>query len=126
MEQEINKKAEEFMSGLANKAVRATFLSGLTFNIIGYIGITFLLNSIREHSSIWLVWTLIVIQIFLYFWIFTKCYMYIIGKGFNKNIAFIIELVLVILGRVNDWELLAIPCIVLISLIIPRKTKVLL
>ncbi len=124
MEQETNKTTEGFIRKEINKLTRTDFVFRIIFNILLYVGVTFWLNSIREHASLWLVWPLIIVQLLLFFWIFTKGYMYMVSKGLNKSVAFTITIIFAVLGRINDWEILAMPCFILISLLIHRKTKI--
>jgi hypothetical protein len=90
---------------------------------IGYLVITLWLNSIRAFWSLWLVWPLIIIQFALYFSIFIASYQRSIVFGLNKNFAFILFFILAVLGRINDWELLVIPVLVIVMLAFSATNK---
>jgi len=99
------------------------FVFKLLSSVVGYIGITLWLNAIRTTTPIWFVWALIIIQFALYFSIFIVSNQRTIVFDLNKNISIILFTVLAILGRVNDWELIIIPLLVLIMLIISAKNN---
>jgi len=90
---------------------------------VGYLLITLWLNSIRVTAPIWFVWVLIITQFILYFSIFITGYQRSVVFGLNKNFAWILFLILAVLGRVNDWELIIIPCLVIVLLILSAKNK---
>lgn len=90
---------------------------------IGYLVITLWLNSIRATASLWPVWALIIIQFALYFSIFITSYKRSVVYGLNKNFALVFFTILAILGRVNDWELLIIPTLIIIMLIFSVRNK---
>jgi hypothetical protein len=92
---------------------------------IGYLFITLWLNSIRATAALWIVWVLIIIQFALYFSIFIAGYRRSIVFGLNKNLAWIIFIILAVLGRVNDWELIIIPGLVIVMLVFSARNKTL-
>lgn len=112
-----------FADGILKKELTKIFLVGSVFYIAVYIGVTVLLNSIRATASLWLVWPLIIIQLIIYILFFVRGYKHIINKGLNTNIALVIALILALLGRVNDWEILAIPLLVITAVLIPWSNK---
>ena len=69
------------------------------------------------------VWVLIIIQFALYFSIFIAGYQRSKVFGLNKNIALVLFILLAVLGRVNDWELIIIPLLVVIMLVFSTKNK---
>jgi len=69
------------------------------------------------------VWILIIIQFSLYFWIFVNSYQRSKVLGLNKNLAWIIFSILAILGRVNNWELLVIPLLIVVMIIFSARNK---
>ena len=105
------------------KLERNFFFYRILAIVVGYIGITLWLNTIRATAPIWFVWVLIVSQFALYFSIFIAGYRRSKVYGLNKNFAIILFTVLAVLGRVNDWELLIIPVLVLIMLIYSSINK---
>lgn len=101
--------------------------NGFTVNIIlitlSYLLITLWLNNIRASAQLWFVWILIIIQFTLYFSIFIKSYKRAITCGLKQNTSLAIFIILAVLGRVNNWEILIIPLNILILLIFSIKTK---
>ncbi|MDO6852110.1 hypothetical protein Q4599_00855 [Cellulophaga lytica] len=102
---------------------RNVFSMKLIFRLIGYLLITILLNSIRQTSSLYIVWTLIIIQFLLYFSIFILCFNRSKVFGLNKNIAFIIFVLLAFLGRVESLEIIIFPLMAIIMLFLSYKNK---
>ncbi len=90
---------------------------------IGYLGMTLLLNSIRSSAWLWFVWVLIIIQFALYLSIFVAGYKRSKVFGLNKNLAIVLFTILALGGRVNDWELVIIPLLVVIMLVFSVKNK---
>lgn len=99
------------------KQERNLFLFKIFSSVILYTVITLWLNSIRATAPIWFVWLLIVIQFAFYFSIFIVSYRYSKVCGLNKNFGFVIFIILTVLGRVNDLELLIIPLLLVTMLI---------
>lgn len=105
------------------KQERNLFLFKIFSSVILYTVMTLWLNSIRATAPIWFVWILIVIQFAFYFSIFIVSYSYTKVCGLNKNFGFILFIILTVLGRVNDWELLIIPLLLVIMVICAVKNK---
>ena len=89
----------------------------------GYLLLTLWLNSIRATASLWLIWSLIIIQFALYFSIFIFSYKRSEVFGLDKTVSAILFLVLAVLGRVNDWEVAIIPALILVMLILSTRNK---
>ena len=123
MAMENENKAHEFIKGEVIKMERNSFFVRIIAATIAYAGITYWLNAIRADAQLWFVWLLIIVQFALYFSIFIASYRRAIVSGFNKNISFIIFVVLAVLGRVNDWELVVIPLTVIVMLIVSARAK---
>ena len=123
MKNTTNNKAHDFIKGEVLKINRNAFIFRIIAVAVGYVGITFWLNSIRATASLWFVWVLIIIQFALYFSIFITSYRRAIICGFNKSIGFIVFVALAILGRVNDWEIIIIPLTLIAMLIISARAK---
>jgi len=118
-------KASDFIKNETLKFERRSFSGKLIFIILGYVIMTFWLNAIRTTWPIWLVWILIIVQFLLYFSIFSSSYNRASVFGLNKTLGFIIFVVLAVLGRVNNWELIIIPLLFVIMIIFSNKnTKV--
>ena len=99
---------------------RNAYMSSMTLVVIGYAGITFWLNEIRENSSLWLVWMLIIIQLILYFSIFVISYQRAQLIGI-KRFGIIPFIILAILGRVENWEIFIIPLLLITMFLLSAK-----
>ena len=96
------------------------------FLLLGYTNLyksAFWLNSIRATASLWFIWVLIIIQFALYFSIFLTSYNRSKVLGLNKNVALILFIILAVLGRVNNWELIVIPLLVIVMLMFSARNK---
>jgi hypothetical protein len=113
--------ASDFLKKIILQNERRIFAGNILTIFVGYIGLTLWLNAIRANASPWLVWPLIIIQLTLYCLIF-----YV---SFNRAIicrlkysGWIIGICLV-LGRVNDWEIIILPALVAGMLIFSARNK---
>ena len=121
----MENKANDFIKNETLKLERRLFSGKLIFIILGYVIMTFWLNAIRTTWPIWLVWVMIIVQFILYFSIFISSYNRASTIGLNKTLGFIIFVALIVLGRVNNWELIIIPLLFIIMIIFSNKnTKV--
>lgn len=116
-------KANDFLKNELLKMENRIFWGSIVASSIGYLVITLWLNSIRATASLWFVWVLIIIQFALYFSIFISGYNRSEILGLNKNIALIIFIILAVLGRVNDWEVIVIPLLVVVMLVFSARNK---
>ena len=123
MENTSNEKAENFLKNEVLKIENRLFLGKLLSSAIGYTLITLWLNSIRATASLWFVWALIIIQFALYFSIFITSYQRSKVFGLNKNFALIVFIILAVLGRVNDWEIIVIPATVIAMVVFSLINK---
>ncbi len=96
------------------------FIFQLSITIIGYIGMTFWLNSIRQTAPIWVVWVLIVIQFLFLITFFAVCSVRAKQCGFRH--AWLIFIVF-ILSRVSNWEFVLLPLLVLVMLILSERNQ---
>jgi len=119
----MENKANNFLKNEVLKMENRMFLGSIIGSSIGYLIITLWLNSIRTTASLWFVWVLIIIQFTLYFSIFISGYNRSKVLGLNKNVALALFIILAVLGRVNDWELIVIPLLVVIMLIFSARNK---
>ena len=115
-------KTQHFLTTEILQSERRVYLGSILTVSLGYLGLTLWLNAIRATANIWLVWILIIIQFSLYFLIFYISYKRskVIGLG---GIAFPIFIALTILGRVNDWEIIIIPLLIIVMLIFSFRTR---
>jgi hypothetical protein len=119
----MNMTAHDFIDEEVLKIENRSFWFRILASSIGYLAITLWLNSIRTTASLWFVWILIIIQFSLYFSIFITGYTRSKVFGLNKNIAWILFSVLAVLGRVNNWELIIIPLLVITMLILSARNR---
>lgn len=123
MEHKTNMSTSDFIKDEMLKIENRLFFGRILSSSVGYLLITLWLNGIRATASLWFVWVLIIIQFALYFSIFITSYQRSKIFGLNKNLSFVIFIILTILGRVNDWELVVIPLLVLIMLVLSIRNK---
>ena len=123
METKTNKSANNFIKNEVLKMENRMFWGSIISSSIGYLVVTLWLNNIRATASLWFVWVLIIIQFALYFSIFISSYNRSKILGINNNIALILFIVLAILGRVNDWEVIIVPIVVIVMLAFSARNK---
>lgn len=123
MTNKTENKVSNFVKGEKFKFERNSFIFRIFAIVVSYMAMTLWLNAIRADASLWFLWVLIVIQFLLYCSIFSSCYTRSVVVGLNKNLGLVVFSALAILGRVNDWELLIIPLLVIIMLILSAKNK---
>ena len=123
MENKPSTTTSDFLKNEVLKMENRMFLAKILGSSVGYILITLWLNSIRTTASLWFVWVLIIIQFALYFAIFISSYQRSKIFGFNKNLALVLFTILAVLGRVNDWELVVIPLLIVIMLTFSVRNK---
>ena len=123
MSNNLNSEIHPFVQKEWIKLRKTEFISKLLLTLVGYVGITLWLNNIRATAPLWLVWFLIIVQLLLYFSIFSSSYLRFKSIK-NNNFGFPLFLVLAILGRVENWEILVIPLTTIYILIISAKNNV--
>ncbi|MDO8657597.1 MAG: hypothetical protein Q7K55_02555 [Candidatus Levybacteria bacterium] len=101
---------------------RNIFASQILIISISYALLTLWLNSIRANANIWFVWLLIIVQFLLYFSIFSVSYQRAKVLGL-KSFGFAIFVILAILGRVENWEIIIIPITIIVMLILSFKIR---
>ena len=119
MESQISPTAYNFALKMENRNYWGRILS----SSIGYLLMTLWLNNIRATAAHWLVWVLIIIQFALYFSIFISGYQRSKVLGLNENFALILFVILAVLGRVNDWQIVVIPLLVVVTLAFSVRNK---
>lgn len=90
------------------------FIFRVIFTVIAYVGITFWLNAIRQTAAIWFVWLPIGIQISLFLTIFVVCSLRL--RQCRKPTWWL--LLPLLLSRINNWEIVAIPATIIMTLIL--------
>ena len=123
MENKPKITAENFLTNEVLKIENRMFWGKLIGSSIGYLLITLWLNSIRATASLWFVWVLIIIQFALYFSIFISGYQRSKVFGLNKNLALVLFIILAVLGKVNDWEMIVIPLLIVVMLAFSARNK---
>ena len=118
----IEGKTRNFIKTEILTQERNVFISKILIILAGYIGLTLWLNAIRTTAPLWFVWVLIIIQFLLYFLIFSVSYGRAKVSGL-KRFGLVLFIILAILGRVENWELVIIPSTIIIMLIISAKNK---
>ncbi len=95
------------------------FFVRMFLTVAGYVGITIWLNAVRQTVSAWLLWTLIALQLFLFLTIF-------VGSSLRLRQCRIPGWWLwipLVLSRINDWEIVAIPATVIVMLVLSERNK---
>lgn len=110
----------EFVKNEILLVEKTKFKFSIIKTLIFYVVITLLLNAFRVSAPIWLVWVSIIVQLLLFFSIFNICYMRSQECGF-KGYWFIVFVILAVLGRVENWEIIIIPLMITIMIIISEK-----
>ena len=118
-----NNKAYNFLKEEVLKVEHRLFCARILGSAIGYALMSLWLNSIRATASLWFVWILIIIQFALYIWIFANGYGRAKVLGLNKDLALLLFIILAVLGRINEWELLVIPLLVVVMVIFSARNK---
>lgn len=117
------KKISEFAKNLIIKSENKIFIFSILMVVAGYVVITVWLNAIRAHTSLWFVWTLIIIQFILYFKIFVNSYRRYCVFGFDKKLGALIFTILAFLGRVNNLELWVIPLLLIVMIALSLRNN---
>lgn len=107
----------EFVQSEMAKNDKKIFAGSILTILVGYVGISFWLNSIRATASLWFVWVLIAAQVLLYFFLFYNSYKRSKMLGLSNGLALILFVILAVLGRVENWELVIIPMLVIVMLV---------
>lgn len=116
---DVSQTALVFVLKMENR----NFLGHVLSSAIGYLLITLWLNGIRTTAPIWIVWTLITVQLVLYVSIFFVAYQRSKVMGFNNTLTIIIFPLLAILGRVDNWEIIVIPVLLVVTIIFSARNK---
>lgn len=114
-------KGRQFLTKEILSNERNVYIGSVILTSIGYLVITLWLNSIRTNAPIALVWVLIGIQLLLYFLIFSISYGR--AKVMGLKFAFPVFVGLAVLGRVNDWEIIVIPLMIVVMAVWSFKNK---
>jgi len=112
-------RATEIITREILRAEKNLFIFRLFLTVACYVGITLWLNTVRQTISAWLLWTFIAIQLFLFFTIFVVSYLRL-WQCRTPSWWLWIPL---ILSRINNWEILAIPATLIVMLILSERNK---
>lgn len=101
------------------RAEKNIFIFRMLLTVVTYVGVTFWLNAVRQTVATWLLWTLIAVQLFLFLTIF------VVGSLRLRQcrIASWWLWIPLVLSRINDWQILAIPATIIVILIISERNK---
>lgn len=111
----------EFIKKKVLRLEKNIFIFKLFLVLVGYVGATLWLNAIRQGATIWFVWVLIALQIFLFISIFVVCSMRAKHCGCRYQWPWLFPFLA--LSRVNNWELVVIPALVLIMLVLSERNQ---
>ena len=103
------------------RAEKNSFIFRLFIVFAGYIGITLWLNSIRQSAALWFVWTLIAVQLFFYLSIFVASSLRAKQCGYRYPWLWLFPIL--VLSRVENWELVVFPLFVVIMLILSERNQ---
>jgi len=108
---------DPFLQSIVLPAKKRHFAVKLLWIVAWYVGLTILLNHVvrRMDAASPFLWGLAILQVYMYFYIFTLSYVRL--RECSSKVAWSVGF-LAVLGRVNDYELLIIPAVVLTALII--------
>lgn len=123
MGEEPGNEISNFVKTEMLRIKKVSFAVNIIIIVVGYFFITLWLNKIRAVAPSWLLWVLIITQLILYFLIFFVSYKRSKELGFNKDTGFIVFILLATMGRINDWEVLLIPLLVIVILMFPMIKK---
>ena len=112
--------ARDLITGEVLGMERRGFIFRLLVTIVGYVGMTLWLNSIRQTAAIWFVWVLFAVQFLFFISIFVACSIRARQCGFRHTWLMFVPLVL---SRVNNWELVVIPALAVIMLILSARNR---
>ncbi len=114
MEKQSQEVAQAFLKNEVSRIERRFFIVKVCATVLAYAGTTYWLNSIRPHASTSFLWALILVQVVLYCSIFLTTFKY--AQIYHlKNFGLAVFAAFIV-GRVNDWELVTIPLIILLAL----------
>lgn len=120
---EIMKDLGKKINSMSTPIHRSESVMTTVFVLVGYVGITLWLNSIRATANLSFVWVLIVVQLVLYCLIFVTSHQYFRVCGY-KRLGIAPFIILAILGRVENWELFIIPLLIIVMFISSTKRKI--
>lgn len=112
-------RAAEFITHEVLRAEKNFFIFRLLLTVACYVGITVWLNAVRQTVSAWLLWTLIAVQFFLFLTIFVVSSLRL--RQCRTSSWWL--LVPLILSRINNWEILAIPATIIVMLVLSERNK---
>lgn len=116
-------KEGSFVEGEALKIENGLFIGKLLVSSLVYLFVSILLNNFRATAPIALVWILIGVQFLTYFGIFLMSYRRSVVMGLNKILAAIVFILLAIGGRINDWEFLILPLLIVVMIMLSSRNK---
>lgn len=113
-------RVTEMITNEVLRTEKNIFIFRILITLASYVGITYWLNAIRQTASLWFVWLLIGLQIFLFLTIFVVCLLRL--RQCRKN-TWWLSLPL-ILSRVDNWEVVIIPATMIVTLVLSELNKI--
>ena len=101
------------------RAEKTAFIFRLVVTVVSYAGITIWLNAIRQSTSTFFLWLLIGVQLFLFLTIVVVSSLRM--RACRKPAWWL--WIPLILSRINDWELVAIPATMIVTVMLSETTK---
>jgi phosphoglycerol transferase MdoB-like AlkP superfamily enzyme len=125
MNENIGSESEisPFIKDVVLRQENRQFVINLIILSVGYLIITLWLNSIRVSAPIWFVWVLIAVQLILYASIFYTSFQRAKTMGLGGTVAAMTFTALALIGRINDWEIVVIPLVVIAMIVFSARNK---
>lgn len=112
-------RATEVITKEVLRAEKNMFIFRLVITVVSYAGMTIWLNAIRQSAPVWLLWLLIGVQMFLFLTIFVISSLRMRQCRMPSWWLW----VPLILSRINNWEIVAIPTTIIVTLILSELNK---
>jgi hypothetical protein len=112
-------RATEIITREILRAEKNFFIFRLFLTVACYVGITVWLNAVRQTVSAWLLWTLIAVQLLLFLTIFVVSFLRL--RQCRTPSWWLLAPLL--MSRINNWEILAIPATIIVMLILSERNK---
>lgn len=92
---------------------RAIIITAIIYALISLFLNT---NNTRSELNLVILWVFIIVQLVFYIWIFIASSSSLNKSGAPYIIGNLLPIILFITGRINDWELIAIPLMIIVTL----------
>lgn len=112
-------RAAEVITREILRAEKNIFMLRVAVAAGSYLGISLWLNAIRQTVSAWVLWLLVGLQLFLFLTIFVICSLRM--RQCQKPRWWLWFPLL--LSRINNWEVVAIPATIIVTLVLSERNK---